>query len=112
MAIFDALSFALACFANCFCVLSLGLRFGRGRYRIVDSLKANAYGMYLVHYPFVVWLQYALLAVALPAVAKAGCVFTAVVLFSWAKSSALRRVPAAAQILGSPQPPGVAARPS
>ena len=34
------------------------------RRRWLDSLSANAYGMYLVHYPFVVWMQYALLDAA------------------------------------------------
>ena len=108
----DDLSFVLACFANCFCVLSLALRFAGWRTRLLDSLKANAYGMYLVHYPFVVWLQYALLWAALPAIAKAGCVFTAVVLSSWGTSAALRRAPAIASILGARQPSGAAVRPS
>ena len=43
--------------------------------RALDSLSANAYGMYLVHYVFVVWLQFALLDVALFAVGKAAIVF-------------------------------------
>ena len=37
---------------------------------MLDSLSANAYGMYIVHYLFVVWLQFALLNAALPAVGK------------------------------------------
>src|SRR5579875_2549163 len=71
----DDLSFALACFANCFCVLALALRFLRRRSPLFETLTDNAYGMYLVHYVFVVWLQYALLGAALPAVVKAGAVF-------------------------------------
>ena len=39
--------------------------------RSADSLSANAYGIYLIHYVFVTWLQYALLGVALFAIAKA-----------------------------------------
>ncbi len=31
---------------------------------IGDSLAANAYGMYLIHYPCVSWLQYFLLGAA------------------------------------------------
>jgi len=34
--------------------------------KIWDSLTANAYGIYLVHYAFVSWLQYALLKTTLP----------------------------------------------
>jgi glucan biosynthesis protein C len=108
----DDLSFVLASFANVFCVLGLALRFARGRWHLFDSLKANAYGMYLVHYPFVVWLQYGLLAVALPAIAKAGCVFTGVVLLSWGTAAALRRAPAIASILGAQATRGAAVRPS
>jgi peptidoglycan/LPS O-acetylase OafA/YrhL len=69
------LSLALACAAACFSTLSLFLRFATTRSRIAESLSDNAYGMYLVHYVFVVWLQYALLDVPFSAVAKAALVF-------------------------------------
>jgi glucan biosynthesis protein C len=95
----DDLSFALACFANCFCVLALALRFLRRRSPLFETLTDNAYGMYLVHYVFVVWLQYALLGAALPAVVKAGAVFAGTVLASWGISAALRRAAAAAHVL-------------
>ena len=61
MQLLSDLSFALACFGSCFGVLAVAVRFARVRSRVLDSLKANAYGMYLIHYVFVVWLQYALL---------------------------------------------------
>ncbi|HZU90403.1 MAG TPA: acyltransferase, partial [Stellaceae bacterium] len=105
------LSFVLACFANCFGVLALALRFARRRSRLCASLRDNAYGMYLVHYVFVVWLQYALRKAALPAVVKAALVFAGTLLASWGASAALRSVPAAAQILG-PRRARVAAVPS
>jgi hypothetical protein len=37
------------------------LRFATRHSRSLDSLSESAYGMYLVHYVFVVWLQYLLL---------------------------------------------------
>ena len=40
-----------------------------------DSLRGNAYGIYLVHYAFVTWLQYALLHAPLAAMVKAALVF-------------------------------------
>jgi peptidoglycan/LPS O-acetylase OafA/YrhL len=97
----DALSFALACFASCFFVLALAIRFARVRLAVLDSLKANAYGMYLVHYGFVVWLQYALLATGLPAILKAAIVFGGTVLASWSATVALRRLPPIARIIGA-----------
>ena len=60
------------------------MRFATRRRRGLDSLSANAYGMYLVHYPFVVWMQYALLDVPLPAIVKAALVFAVAVALSWA----------------------------
>ncbi len=57
-----ALGFVLACASGCFVLLALCLRFAPERTRILDSLSVNAYSMYLLHYIFVVWLQFALLA--------------------------------------------------
>ena len=59
------------------------LRFGSARSALTDSLSENAYAIYLVHYVFVVWLQYALLGAALPAVVKGVLVFASALLLSW-----------------------------
>jgi glucan biosynthesis protein C len=64
------LGFVLACATGCFFFVGVCLRFAAKRSRPLDSLSANAYGLYLIHYHFVVWLQYALLATALFAVIK------------------------------------------
>ena len=74
------LSYVLACFASCFFVFAAavrfaGVRFGGVKARLLDSLKANAFGMYLVHYLFVVWLQFALLGLELPGLVKGAIVF-------------------------------------
>ena len=87
-------AFVLSCAASCFCLLALFTRFVKTRRRMFDSLTANAYGMYLVHYAFVAWLQYLLLRIALPGIAKGLFVFAGVVLLSWAATAALRRIPA------------------
>jgi surface polysaccharide O-acyltransferase-like enzyme len=59
------------------------LRFATARSALTDSLSDNAYAIYLVHYVFVVWLQYALLGAALPAVVKGSLVFASALLLSW-----------------------------
>jgi glucan biosynthesis protein C len=97
----DDLSFVVACLGSCFCVLALVLRFAVRRHAWLDSLKQNAYGMYLVHYLFVVWLQYAFLPVALPAIVKAAAVFVGTLLLSWTTTAAIRRVPPVGVILGA-----------
>ena len=95
-----ALSFVLACFASCFFTLGASVRFAQFRTRLCDSLKDNAYGMYLIHYLFIVWLQFAMLPMSLPAVLKATVVFSGTLGLSWAACAALRQVPALAQIIG------------
>ena len=56
----------------------------RERTRILDSLSVNAYSMYLCITSSSVWLQYALLPLALFAVGKAAIVFSGTLALSWA----------------------------
>jgi peptidoglycan/LPS O-acetylase OafA/YrhL len=64
------------------------------------SLDRSAYGIYLVHYVFVAWVQYALLDAALPGVAKAGLAFGGALALSWGATALLRRIPAVARAIG------------
>jgi hypothetical protein len=64
-----------------------------------DSLTANAYGIYLLHYVLVSWVCLALLPAALPGAAKGAIAFVAAAGGAWALTAALRRVPALARIL-------------
>ncbi|HZM11115.1 MAG TPA: hypothetical protein VFC15_12990, partial [Candidatus Limnocylindrales bacterium] len=57
------------------------------------SLSANAYGIYLVHYVFAIWLQYALLDTGLLAIGKAAIVFGGTLIMSWAITAGLGTVP-------------------
>lgn len=95
------LSFVLACFGSCFFALAFGLRFARLPLVVFDSLKANAYGMYLIHYVFVVWLQFAVLGLAMPALAKAAIVFAGTLALSWSATASLRQIPLVAQVVGA-----------
>ena len=62
-------------------------------------MGANAYGIYLLHYPVVTWTQCALLGAGMGAVAKAAIVFATAMLVSWDAAAALRRVPGVAQVV-------------
>ncbi|MGH7059861.1 MAG: acyltransferase family protein, partial [Stellaceae bacterium] len=86
----DDASYALASFASCFFVLAAVLHFGAIRSPVLDSLGANAYGMYLVHYLFVVWLQYALLGAGFPAIVKGALVFAGTLAASWGSVAGFR----------------------
>lgn len=91
--------FVLSCAGSCFAFLALFLRFARSRSQFFGSLSENSYGIYLVHYAFVSWLQYALLTTPLPAIVKAGIVFVGALGFSWETAASLRRIPAVARIV-------------
>jgi Acyltransferase family len=93
------LGFVVSCAAFSFALLAVFLRFARTRTRVLESLRANAYGMYLVHYAFVSWLQYAFLRVPLSALGKGVVVFLGTVLLSWSTTAALRRLPAIRRVL-------------
>jgi peptidoglycan/LPS O-acetylase OafA/YrhL len=91
--------FVLSCAASCLAFLALFLRFAGARSPLKDSLAANSYGIYLLHYPFVSWLQYALLAASLPAVVKAAIVLAGALALSWASAAAMRTIPAVKRVV-------------
>ena len=86
----SALSFVLSCATSSFACLAIFLRFATKPVKIFDSLRDNAYGMYLVHYAFVTWLQYAVLQAPLSALTKASLVFLGTVALSWTVTAAFR----------------------
>jgi surface polysaccharide O-acyltransferase-like enzyme len=92
-------AYAVACVVICLAVLALFLRFGQGEKSIFDPLRDDAYGIYVVHYIFCLWLQYALLDIPLSAIAKALIVFVGTVALSWSVTIALRRIPGARRVL-------------
>jgi surface polysaccharide O-acyltransferase-like enzyme len=98
-------SYVLACGAGCFFLIAAGLHFAGKPSRILGTLAANAYPLYLLHYVFVVWLQYALLNTPLPAVIKAPIVFALTLLLTWATATTVQRIPLGARLIGSPRHP-------
>lgn len=67
---------------------------------MLDSLANNAYGIYFVHYLFVIWLQYFLLDAHLGAIAKGAIVFAGALALSWATTAAVCRIPLGARVMG------------
>jgi glucan biosynthesis protein C len=64
-----------------------------------ESLSANAYGIYLIHYVFVLWIQYLLLPVSLPAIAKFALTFIGALALSWIITALIRKIPLAGKYL-------------
>jgi len=83
-----------------FLILAFFQRFRQsGSAKLLDPMQSAAFGMFLVHYPITLWLQYWLFDYNLPAIAKAFTVFVLTVIFSWAVTAALRTIPGATRIL-------------
>lgn len=67
--------------------------------RLLKALSANAYGMYLVHFPVVVFAQYVLVGVRLPPLVKFLLVMLVGIFVSFLISHCVRRLPFARKIL-------------
>jgi glucans biosynthesis protein C len=83
---------ALSCAASSIAFLAVFRRRIHSANKIWDSLTANAYGIYLVHYIFVLWVQFLLLPVALPALVKFTLTFTGALLLSWMLTAQARKI--------------------
>lgn len=89
----------LSCASMVFGMLGGFLRYVKTTNPILESLAANSYGIYIFHYVFVIWLQYALLPSSLGPVAKAMIVFWATLFLSWRVTRILRKVQLLRQVL-------------
>jgi peptidoglycan/LPS O-acetylase OafA/YrhL len=94
-------AFVLSCAASCFALFAVCLRFVERRSDFLAGAAENSYGMYLVHYVFVVWLQYVMLGSSLPAIVKGVLVFAGVVALSWTTTSLMHRAPFGYRLIGA-----------
>jgi hypothetical protein len=83
---------ALSCAASSIAFLAVFRRRVHRARKTWDSLAANAYGIYLVHYIFVLWCQFLLLPVALSALVKFALTFTGALLLSWLLTAQARKI--------------------
>ena len=93
------LAFALFSAAMTFAEPAIFLRFSRANWRLFDALRPSAYGIFLVHYIFVIWLQYAVYDYAWPAGVKAAIVFAGTLSISWPLIAVLRKIPFVARMI-------------
>ena len=93
------LVFTITCATTSVAMLAVFVRFAKKSRRTFDSLRDNAYGIYLVHYAFVSWLQYAMLKSQLSGFAKLSIVLSLAIALSWITTAALRRIPAVARVI-------------
>src|SRR5229473_3531904 len=78
------LAFATYSAAMAFTVSAFFLRFAKSGWRLLDALRPSAYGVFLLHYIFIIWLQYAVYDYSLPAVVKFAIVLSGTLSMGWA----------------------------
>ena len=93
------LAFAMYSAAMAFTVLAVFLRFADAGWRLLDALQPSAYGIYLVHYIFIIWLQYMLYDQSFPAFVKFAIVFAGTLSLSWAATVLMRKIPDVARMI-------------
>jgi surface polysaccharide O-acyltransferase-like enzyme len=93
------LAFAAFSAAMAFTVLSILLRFAKSGWRLLDALQPSAYGVYLVHYIFIIWLQYAVYDSSFNAGVKFAIVFAGTLAISWTLTVMLRKIPVVARMI-------------
>jgi hypothetical protein len=82
-----------------FAILAFFLRFKRSGWSVLDPMQKDAYGIFLVHYAFALWIQYWLFNVDLPAIIKVLIGFAFTLTTAWALTRALRQIPGSERVL-------------
>jgi surface polysaccharide O-acyltransferase-like enzyme len=97
--IFYGIAFTFTCAAAVLGFIAIFLRFTKQHKGIIDSLSDNSFGIYIIHYVIVIWLQFWLLEIQLPAILKASIVFLGTLILSWGIIAAIRRIPVVARVI-------------
>jgi surface polysaccharide O-acyltransferase-like enzyme len=93
------LAFAAYSAAMAFTVMAIFLRFAKSSWHLLDALQPSAYGIYLLHYIFIIWLQYTVYETAFPAFVKFAIVLSGTFSMSWALTAMLRKNPTVARMI-------------
>src|SRR6202171_1823199 len=93
------LAFAAYSAAMVFTVSAFFLRFTGPGSGLLDAMQPSAYGIYLLHYIFIVWLQYAVYDHSFPAVVKFAIVFAGTLSMSWGSTVMVRKIPLVARMI-------------
>jgi surface polysaccharide O-acyltransferase-like enzyme len=92
-------AFALFSAAMAFTIPATSLRLARSSLSLLDAMRPSAYGIYLLHYIFIIWLQYVVYDPTFPAGIKAAIVFIGTLSGSWALTVLLRKIPFVARMI-------------
>lgn len=90
---------ALFSAAMAFTVLAIFQRFASSSMGLLDAMRPSAYGIFLTHYVFIIWLQYAIYDYSWPAMVKFAVVFGGTLSLSWGATILLRKIPVVARMI-------------
>ena len=93
------IAFAIFSAAMAFTVPATSLRLSRASLWLLDAMQPSAYGIFLFHYMFIIWLQYFVYDPAWPAGVKAAIVFAGTLGGSWLLTVLLRKIPLVARMI-------------
>jgi hypothetical protein len=93
------LAFATYSAAMAFMVSAFFLRFAESGWRLFDALRPSAYGIFLLHYIFIIWLQYTVYDYSFPAGVKFAIVLSGTFSMSWALTVVLRKIRVVARMI-------------
>jgi surface polysaccharide O-acyltransferase-like enzyme len=93
------IAFAIFTAVMAFTVLATSLRLSRSSLWLLDVMQPSAYGIFLFHYMFIIWLQYFVYDPAWPAGVKAAIVFAGTLGGSWLLTVLLRKIPLVARTI-------------
>ncbi len=96
--VFD-LVFVASCISSSFAFISIFKQNIQKESSLWTNLSANAFGIYLLHYIFITWLQFAFLNVSLPVLIKFLIVFFVTLTASWTIVNFVRKFNAVNQII-------------
>ena len=92
-------AFASFSAAMAFTLPATSLRLAKSSLSFLDAMQPSAYGIYLLHYMPIIWLQYVVYDPAWPAGLKAGIVFAGTLGSSWLLTVWLRKIPFVARMI-------------
>jgi surface polysaccharide O-acyltransferase-like enzyme len=92
-------AFASFSAAMAFTLPATSLRLAKSSLWFLDAMQPSAYGIYLLHYMPIIWLQYAVFDPAWPADVKAAIVFIGTLSSSWLLTVWLRKIPFVARMI-------------
>jgi surface polysaccharide O-acyltransferase-like enzyme len=92
-------AFALFSGAMAFVEPGLFLRFAKTPLRLLDAMRPSAYGIFLIHYIFIIWIQYVVYDPAWSPFVKFAIVFVGTLAGSWATVVLLRKIPVVGRMI-------------